>query len=109
MLTNYPRALLIKARQLRDLGLSWRVIADRLGIENVNSLKVRECNFRKGRVRFHREKTEAACALAEQGLSNREIAEKLNDKRVNIAVLLWKNGFDREVRKLYRNKGKRDV
>src|SRR4051812_39690344 len=98
---HFTRAMLEKAIALKESGLTWESVAQRLECSKV-SLPVMVCHYRKGRNRFYRERGDAMAALAEQGVTVKELRQRYNIAcRSHVHMLLRRRGIDAEMLRLY--------
>ena len=102
----YTSAELARIDRMRAAGLSWTVIAERLG-RSENSLAVTYCKWRQGQIRFVPEKRAEENALIERllmrGTSMAEIGRRLGIVPQSVERRLTRMGLDAEMRREIRS------
>jgi transcriptional regulator len=94
---------MVKVSALRANGLTWPVIAERLGVKRA-SLTTQFCKWKKhgagpGWAKYRR--TQRMIELAEAGWTTRRIADEVGSSIANVIMALNRHGVDAELRALY--------
>jgi DNA-binding transcriptional MerR regulator len=101
----YTREELERIKQLRDEGVKWVQIAERLD-RPVDAMKAMLWRYRRGRVHFRAavQKRRAQMeSLIRQGASTKDMAKACGLQVQTIRVWLSRNGWDLQLREMYRD------
>lgn len=101
---HYSQKELDKALNLKQTGLTWPVVAERLG-RDILQLQVMIYRYRHGQLKFKRDRAEQYVAQAEAGIPVSQIAACFQMSAPAVHSVLHRLGIDREMLALYLEDG----